>query len=129
MQNLIDYFRKYCRPTIRDGQIIDLVNQNGELMNLRENLSEICSNLLQARQTFVLVEIKTLEYGIHKTDKIQLLLYNSELLTKELLVNVSEYTKNRLKKVAVKNLPNVSKKKRRGNLNEESKKKRRGTLI
>lgn len=129
MQNLIDYFRKHCRPTIRDGQVIDLVNQKGDLINLREKLTEVCSNLLEARQTFILVEIKTLEYDKHNTDKINVILYNSELLTKEFLVNVSEYTKNKLKNVVAKNVPNSLNKSTKY-LNEVSKKnKRRGTLI
>lgn len=101
----MDFFRKNCREVVREGQIIDIVDVNGDLINLRENMTQFCSNKLEARQTYILVEVTTSEFRNHSTDKIQALLYNSQLLTIDFLKKVSQYTKNKMNKVIIKKEP------------------------
>ncbi|RNA20220.1 hypothetical protein BpHYR1_019546 [Brachionus plicatilis] len=129
VQNVFDYFRRNCSKIIQEGQVIDVVDLNGNMMNLRENMNDFCSLKLNARQTYILVAVTTSQIRNHKTDKIQALLYQSELLTNEFLKKVSEYTKNKMNKMIIKNEQKITNRIKMTNESSILKYSRRGTLI
>ncbi|CAF0868251.1 unnamed protein product [Brachionus calyciflorus] len=94
-RHLLDYFYKACSDTVT-SQVIDIVDIEGNLKELREFKNEFCSNILQSRQIYILVEIKTAKFRHHSTDTLRPLLFDSELLTEKFYKKINDYKSTKM---------------------------------
>jgi hypothetical protein len=85
VQNLTNYFFNYCKEVNLTRDQIDLVDLNGNLKGLKEVSLNVKSalELLQPRETYILVDVKPTE--IKNYFVITPLLYNSDLITTNFL--------------------------------------------
>jgi hypothetical protein len=85
VQNILKYFKQKCPDLFNSNENIDLIDKDGNLKNIRLaiNQTKLASELLQPRETYILVNVVAMDVPTYFT--CSPLLVDSELLTKELL--------------------------------------------